>query len=179
MRLLNFVAVLAAAIAVLSAPLAFADDPAVAGASPLDGLRNCRTIVDVAQRAACYDAAVDALDRSEKAGDVAIIDSGTVEKVKREAFGFSMPSLPKLTLGRAGGTGEQIESITGIVRGVGSGEMGRSIVVLDNGQTWRQIDGEPLRIRPGATATIERAALGSFMLKVEGQKRAVRVRRSE
>lgn len=50
------------------------------------------------------------------------------------------------------------------------------IITLENGQVWRQTDGR-IKIRDGDMVTIRRAALGSFLLQVEGFNRTVRVKR--
>ncbi len=50
--------------------------------------------------------------------------------------------------------------------------MGRSTVVLDNGQTW--VFSEALddpRLVPGATVTIKRGSLGAFLLTTASQHR--------
>lgn len=51
---------------------------------------------------------------------------------------------------------------------------------LDNGQVWDQIQGTPLRVRSDdAVAYLRRAALGSYLLRINGKGRSVRVRRVE
>lgn len=58
---------------------------------------------------------------------------------------------------------------------------GMMIVVLENGQVWRQTDGAPLRLRDDPAnpniARISRAALGSFMMTVNGSAKSIKVRR--
>jgi hypothetical protein len=54
--------------------------------------------------------------------------------------------------------------------------------VLENGQVWRQLEGDSARLpRPGAdklyTVRIKRGAVGSYVMTVNEMKRAVRVRR--
>ena len=53
------------------------------------------------------------------------------------------------------------------------------LVTLDNGQVWKQVDASNLRLRVGDTVDIERASLGSFMLRKKGSKRSMRVSREE
>ena len=53
------------------------------------------------------------------------------------------------------------------------------LITLDNGQVWKQIDGSNLRLRVGDAVEIERASLGSFMLKKQGSKRSMRVSRED
>ncbi len=55
---------------------------------------------------------------------------------------------------------------------------GKWTFTLADGSIWRQIDSEPVRFRnrEGQAVRVRRAALGSFLLTVDGS-RAVRVRR--
>jgi hypothetical protein len=59
---------------------------------------------------------------------------------------------------------------------------GKSIFILDNGQVWRQIDGDTTefyyREKDGPMqVTIATGMLGSFVLKVEGKSGSLKVRR--
>jgi hypothetical protein len=56
--------------------------------------------------------------------------------------------------------------------------------VLDNGQTWRQLEGDDAQVLepPSGTVlkvTIERGAFGSYNLSIEGRNGFIRVRRIE
>jgi hypothetical protein len=65
-------------------------------AVPLAPLLECRAQTDEAQRLACYDEAVERLAGSR--GELVAVDLADVEAVERDGFGFSMPSLPSLSL---------------------------------------------------------------------------------
>lgn len=58
---------------------------------------------------------------------------------------------------------------------------GMVIVVLENGQVWRQTEGAPLRLRDDPAnpniARISRGALGSFMMTVNDSAKSIKVRR--
>src|SRR6266545_166877 len=59
---------------------------------------------------------------------------------------------------------------------------GRSIFVLDNGQVWRQLDGDDADVqdpRPGEPmkVAIETGLLGNYNLTIEGRNALIRVRR--
>ena len=43
---------------------------------------------------------------------------------------------------------------------------GDSLITLDNGQVWRQLSGGELLLKEGDEVVINRAALGSFQMKV-------------
>ncbi|MCI4645857.1 MAG: hypothetical protein MRY64_13840, partial [Hyphomonadaceae bacterium] len=102
-----------------------------------------------------------------------------VENVQRDTFGFSMPSLPSIAMPRLGGESEdgQIDEITYAITDVDRDAYGKVIVTLENGQVWRQTDSGRTPRNPEA-ALIKRAALGSYMMKLDGS-RAIRVRRVE
>jgi hypothetical protein len=59
---------------------------------------------------------------------------------------------------------------------------GRAIFVLDNGQTWRQLDADGTEVREPAAGkpmkvTIERGLLKSYNLIIEGRNGLIKVRR--
>ncbi len=70
------------------------------------------------------------------------------------------------------------DSITSRYDGEFTGWSGRTLFKLENGQVWRQAESGRYRTtldRP--VITIERAAFGSYRLKVEGLNRTIRVKR--
>ena len=59
---------------------------------------------------------------------------------------------------------------------------GKSLFILDNGQVWKQIDGDSSELfrrssDPDMKITIEKAIMGSFSLRVEGRTGIIKVRR--
>jgi hypothetical protein len=60
------------------------------------------------------------------------------------------------------------------------GRDGKWVLTLDNGAVWRQTDTESLlrEPRPGSRVVIKAAALGSYLMSVDGQ-RSFRARREE
>ncbi|MFO1186016.1 MAG: hypothetical protein U1E87_00280 [Alphaproteobacteria bacterium] len=74
-----------------------------------------------------------------------------------------------------------VSSIQSTVTDYAYTPFGRIIVFLENGQVWRQIDGDAkkLRLRKGQTyvATIEKGSLGSFDLEIDGVDGFVKVTR--
>jgi hypothetical protein len=156
--------------AALIAPQALAQ-PATPSKAALDKLAACRAQTDPAARLACYDETVPGLLAAEKSGDLIVVDKETVTKVQRESFGFNLPSF---SFGQKKEQAiEQVESTLREARKTPAGWR----FVLEDGARWDQIDTEslPLAPRPGAKVTIRRAAMGSYMLSVNG--RAIRVAR--
>lgn len=153
--------------------------------APTDSVYACATIPEDAARLACFDSAVAELRSKEQAGLIQTVDVAKIKEIERDAFGFSMPSLPALfnrstASAKASQDNESIDEITAGVKSARiQGVTGRVIVVLENGQTWEQIDTTSLNamsLRKAKEARIRKAALGSFMMSVDGGK-AFRVKR--
>lgn len=150
--------------------------PAAERAVSLTRVVECRGIVEVQGRLACYDAAVAALDTAEREGDLVVVDRAQVSAARRQLFGFELPSLPAIF--ERGAAPDRIDSIeTTLTHATLVGE-GRWVFTLADGSAWRQIDVERVRFRnrEGEDVRVRRAALGSYLLTVDGS-RAVRVRR--
>lgn len=168
------------AAALIAAP-AQADDTAI---NPTDPVYACASVPEDSARLACFDAAVATLRSQEEAGLVQTIDVAQIQNIEKEAFGFSMPSLPAL-FSRSASDGskdsrDDIDEITVAVKSARiQGVTGRALVVLENGQTWEQIDTVKVQatsMRKAKEARIRKAALGSFMMTVDGG-RGFRVKR--
>jgi len=177
---------LAAALAVL-APMAArsAAAPQVPGRAELvKALSDCRAITDPTERLACYDKAAAALDEAQTKGDVIVVDRQQAREVKRQAFGFNLGNALSIFSPPAGKEGpkdkEAEESITSVAKSVSQTAVGKWIVTLEGGAVWRQIDSDvlPNDPRPGSKIHIRRAALGSFLMSVDGQS-SIRVHRDE
>ncbi len=165
---------------------------AAAQDTPLGEVYACAEITDDTERLACYDASVGRVKAAETSGEFTAVTKGEIEQVQRDAFGFSMPSLPRLSLPRFGGGGDdrpnekvsedgQIEELTLGVQSISKDPYGKLLVRLANGQVWQQIDTSNVyysRKNPPETATIKRAAMGSFRMKLD-KGSAFRVKRVE
>jgi hypothetical protein len=153
----------------------------------------CRQIADVAARAACYDNAVDALQVAESSGKVVVVDAAKVENLRRDAFGFELPSLPALTsvlpslslstlVGErsegAGGSGEMREASLDITS-IETDIRGNRVFSMANGQVWREMNasGAWTPKQGPMVAEIKKGAVGSFLLRVNGKGVAFRVMR--
>lgn len=164
---------------------------AAAAASPtgaLEALLDCRALKGDAERLACFDRASAALAQAEAGGAVVVMDRAKVEAVRRQAFGFSIPSIadlmPRVRTGAGSAAAAEPEpSLRQIEASVASARLGRDgkwVLTLDNGAVWRQTDTESLlrEPRPGSRVVIKAAALGSYLMSVDGQ-RSFRARREE
>ncbi|MEL7547309.1 MAG: hypothetical protein AAGJ84_11695 [Pseudomonadota bacterium] len=147
----------------------------------IDAIFACTPIEDALERVACYDAAVGRFQQAEDAGEVTVIAKSEVEELNREAFGFRLPSLPSFTASRNSGAetpnlDQIIEPVSQVVRLSSSRNLR---VALENGQIWEQTDGKRVQYsaRVGVeSAEIQRAALGSYKMKLDGGP-AFRVKR--
>ena len=172
--------------------------PAAASADALrDELRVCRDLTDDEVRLICYDAAV---DRSKKgaysspapasgntpaappakpagASDAAAATAAAAGLSQQDLFGKTANEVER-TVEEATGD-ERIDSLSATITMLREYTYDKVLVTLDNGQVWKQVDASNLRLRVGDTVDIERASLGSFMLRKKGSKRSMRVSREE
>ncbi|MFN3911854.1 hypothetical protein [Hyphomonas sp.] len=150
---------------------------------PTEGVYQCAAITDDTARLACYDKAVADLQTAESAGKVRTVDVATIEKLERESFGFSLPSLSQV-FGRSEDAGKpltpEVDEVTFPIASISVSRVTRKAqITLENGQVWEQIDSEEIsrsKIRKAKEVTIRKAALGSFLMTIGGGT-GIRVRR--
>ena len=165
-----------AGLAVLLAPgLAAAAEPA-GRAQAFQAVLDCKKVADPAARLACYDAATARMGEAETKGDIVVIDRAQASAAHREAFGLHVPSLDFVAKALAPG---EMDRVSGVVQSARADASGRWTFALEDGAIWRMIDGDLLRPpHAGSKVSIRRAALGSFMMNVDGQP-GVRVHRDQ
>jgi len=136
--------------------------------SSINFIYECAEISNSAQRLTCFDQAVSKLRTSEHNKQIIVINAKQAKTMKREAFGFNLPSLlPQF--GSKKQKEELIDTVK-IVRKLGK----KHIITLNNGQVWREIGSDNVRIPKGElTATIKPKALGSFLMSLDNGKRRV------
>lgn len=142
-------------------------------------LLDCRSIADDAQRLACFDRQVGAIEAAAQRDEVVVLDKSELNKTRKTLFGFSFPKLPFL-----GGDDEEerkeegfshIEAKIESVRSLGYGKWQ---ITLEDGAVWVTTEAVTGRDpKAGQTIEISRAAMGSFMGKVDGG-RAIRMKRA-
>lgn len=164
-------------VATVGGAAAIAQPKAEARSAMLQKLVDCRKVTDEAARLACYDAATVALDQAEAKGDIVVVDREQARKVRRQAFGFSMPSI---TLFERGETQEELENVAGVLALARINGAGKWVIKLEDGAVWTQVDANELfkTPKPGMPVKIRQAAMGSFLLSIDNQ-RAFRARRTE
>jgi hypothetical protein len=160
---------------VLVAGAAFAQE------APLARVYGCAALPKADERLACYDGAVASLKQAETAGVVAVISRAQVTEASERAFGFKKTEAADIA--RAAGiavpkAAEQLDNVQVKIATAEKQADGKYRFTLESGQVWDQIETEKVG-RLGAlpvTAEIKAAALGSFLMRIEGG-RAIRVRR--
>jgi hypothetical protein len=160
-------------LAVLTAGPAFTAEPP-SRAPAMQSVLNCRAIQDGVQRLACFDKAVGDMAKAEDTGDLVTIDREQRRTVRRKAFGLTLPSLAMFDKGEKA---DEANHIAVTLNGAARNGSGKWVLTLDDGAVWRQIDDGDLEPPPraGEKAVIRRAALGSYMMHIEGS--AIRVHR--
>jgi hypothetical protein len=131
----------------------------------------CSRIQKNAERLACYDRAVAYLSQPAEPQAAA--------PTAETSFGLqaSVPQPPAAAASPESAKSEDVSSITARVTEISSDREGKKVVALDNGQTWREVSKSGLvALKAGDEVTINRAALGSFMMSVPNG-RPFRVRR--
>jgi hypothetical protein len=172
----NLCYVVTAALGLATATATLAADAAPPPAA-IQVAMDCRKLSQDAARLACYDKTMEALGQALAQGQVVAVDHGQVQAVRRQAFGFMLPSL---NLFDRGANPEQISQVELTVESAQRNADGKWIIELEGGQIWRQIDTgdfsrEP---RPGAKVVIKKAMLGSYMMMIGGHS-PVRVHRDQ
>ncbi|GAB0111172.1 hypothetical protein [Pseudoalteromonas distincta] len=74
---------------------------------------------------------------------------------------------------------EKETEIKAVVTSVKEAAYGELIISLDNGQQWRQIGSDSMRLKENETIVISRGAFSSFLLKKDGKNRSIRVKRTK
>jgi hypothetical protein len=174
--------------AILIAGAAYGDAPRDA----LGAMVKCAEISDPAERLKCFDAAIpgakNALSTPEKPAEKLATPEKPPEKSLLDWFGFNRPPQPVTRPEDFGkpapepAPGEAITEIKATVLEYARTRRGKLLFVLDNGQVWRQLDGDSTEVRdpPPDTVwkvTIETGVLGSYNLIIDGRNSIIKVSR--
>lgn len=149
---------------------AVAKDPPAPSAH-LGSLTACRNIPDNVQRLACYDKAAGDLIAATEKGDVSVVDRAQVRQARRSLFGFNMPSLPFFSGDKsAEDVQDEIESTITATREMNNGRF--QIRISDGNALWETLETYRALRSPenGQKITIRRGPLGSYILRINGQR---------
>lgn len=133
----------------------------------------CRQVVDDTKRLACYDEKIVALQPSIATQPAAVPD---VVQTKEDTFGKSDVKLNQKALKRKDKA--ELKRMTVSVTKVNRNVSGQLVIYLENGQIWRQNDSIKIRKESASTASIKKAAMGSFRMKLDNSRtfRAKRIK---
>lgn len=151
-------------------------------------LQVCRDLTDDHERLACYDAVVDRSSNGRDRGHESSAEEtaaaapaepavADVNLSQEDLFGKNSKEVERAVAEAT--DAERIDSLSATVTKLQKYGYDKVLITLDNGQVWKQIDASSLRLRVGDTVDIERAALGSFMLRKQGNNRRMRVSRRD
>lgn len=166
----------AAALATLATAALAQGKPPEQRPQAFEALVRCRAIVEDAARLQCFDTAAAGLQDAADRRELVVVDREQVRKAKRSLFGLDIPNLNPFSGGPD--AEEEIQSIESKVASAVRHGAGRWSVTLEDGSSWVQTDDKPLALGPrkGQTVLVKKAAMGSYMMRVNNQP-AVRVRR--
>lgn len=163
----------------------------------LEAMGQCAAIGDSAARLACYDKLAPRL-KDALATPPTALDHEPTKAEQESWFGFDIGDLfgggssvattpeqfgkERTAEHQAIREREEIDSISAGVSDVAFTPFGQFIVFLDNGQVWRQLQGEPERAHflsdtKENKVTISRGAIGSYNLKLNDSVKIYKVTR--
>ena len=163
-------------------------------AFPYDSdIQNCIDISDPSTRLSCYDA----IFQKNKSIEEVVITPKKIEAIKtddQQNKDFGMEKSATITLKKieAIKTDDQqnkdfgmekpkeYTSITAKILDVNKRGNYKIYITLDNDQVWRSVESiyDRVSVRKGQTVTISEAYISGYIMKVEGKKVSLRVRRA-
>lgn len=151
-----------------------------------EALTKCRHIEEIAERVVCYDKIVDSrlstvtsdMDSGDRVEATTVPETTVSDAVPdaQSLFGTNDAEAKRIveTLLAI----EQIDEIQAIVTDVRKSATRKLTVTLDNGQIWRQLDSQRLRLKSGEAVIVRKASLGSYLLEKRSGSRSIRVKRA-
>ncbi|MEO6340917.1 MAG: hypothetical protein ABIO39_12810 [Caulobacteraceae bacterium] len=139
-------------------------------AALLSELSACPKIAQDAARLACYDKAANALIQAETKGEVVVVDRQQAREVRRQAFGFQIPSIN--IFARSGVSKEAVEEAidrsSAVVASAGRGADGKLLLTTEEGAVWAQTDNLPIDQMPrkGDKVNFVKGAVGSYFCDI-------------
>jgi hypothetical protein len=133
----------------------------------LSALTACRAMTDSAARLACYDEASSRFTDAVGKGEVIVMDKAEAQQTRRSLFGFSVP---RIRLFRGDG-GQETEEIEAVIASAASLGYDKYRIRLEDGAVWQTTEPAPaITVKGGQKIKIKRATMGSYFLRVDGQR---------
>ena len=159
-----------------SAGVANASESAPVQLPPLySAVLDCLSVPDKEARLACFEEAALKLKAATERKDIVVVDKEQIKKTRHTLFGLPLPHIDILG---SDSDQNQVTQVDGIVASAHHDGDGRWVINLQDGAVWQQTDDRVVARAPraGFTVRIERAAMGTFMMRIQNQP-AIRVRR--
>jgi hypothetical protein len=137
----------------------------------INALDQCRQVADSAARLACYDRTAPSLITAARSGEVNVVDRGQLRQARRSLFGFSMPKLPFFSGDQsAGDAPNEIQTTITSARQIEYGKY--RITIAEGGAIWETTE-DSISLdapRAGQKITIRQGTMGSYFLRINGQR---------
>ena len=168
---------------------------AVLAATPVqaqlaDELGKCAAVAANADRLACYDRAVAGISAETRAISARrAVETARLEREAAAAAELAAAEKAKAAIaarkaafgsreGYAQDAVGRVEKIEAKVKTALLAQTGATVLILDNGQVWAQLESRGVpSIRPGDAVEVNRNAFGGFELMLMRQKRSFQVKR--
>jgi len=148
---------------------------------PSAGLQSCRALTDAKARLSCYDALADQAAKQPQAPAASTVPLavGTAAAAAAATSSTATAAVPVAdTFGLTNRPKNEPNVISGQIDGLFEGWGPNQIIYLSNGQAWQVIDGSRAVVYlKNPKVEIRKAAMGSFMLELEGSNETARVKR--
>lgn len=143
----------------------------------------CREISNDSDRLACFDALASGLSVGDVISDVShqIAEAAPPQPVLTPEERFGAEDLPQTEEEKR--EEDKLKSLAASVVDIGRNGRGKYVIVLANGQVWRQLSADTGKLRipragaEGLNAEIKRRMLGAHSLYLNGENRGIRVER--
>ncbi|MFN6261959.1 MAG: hypothetical protein ACK4XG_04030 [Chromatiaceae bacterium] len=147
----------------------------IAANATAGSLQQCRAITDSAARLLCYDQLVDA---AAVAPTVPVSPAVTTSEAAPVAASVSVQNRDEALFGTSGETIESaIADLTVQVKAVAQDSRQKLLLTMSNGQRWLQLDQAFLKVSAGDSCVISSGVFGSFTLKCQQGRKAIKVKR--
>jgi hypothetical protein len=136
-------------------------------------LSQCKALKDDAARLACFDRETDVLIAAVDQGEVKVVDREQAKTMRRSLFGFNLPKLGLFGGGNNDASNEDIAVLDSTITSLSALPRGRwQFSIAEGGAHWETTDAPSRLVTPkvGQKVQLERAALGSYWIRFNGQR---------
>jgi hypothetical protein len=125
----------------------------------LNRLTACHTLADGAERLACYDREVAAVDAAEARKDLVVVDREQLRTTRRTLFGLTLPNLS--VFGDDNQDEEGVSRVETTIKRLSQTPYGKWVFTLQDGAQWEQIDRPQHQDPQGGNGELSRQREGS------------------